>query len=102
LEDQQVVDSELFTLLESSEEAFAQEDLARGTDDLCRAVERVSVPERLLACALILSDCAERLETYGVARIEYVLLTLQALHALLVQRQLRVFARAFSRSASQH
>jgi HEAT repeat protein/Na+/melibiose symporter-like transporter len=89
-------EADLLATLDSCAEALAQDDLERGVMLFSGVIRLSPIDELSETCAEILNDCAERLEEFGAGRLEYVILALHAMHVGFSQRQVGIFARAFS------
>ncbi|HBY95183.1 MAG TPA: hypothetical protein DEP84_14700 [Chloroflexi bacterium] len=77
-------DSAVVTLLEEGIDAFARDQIARGTAVLSQFLHQLPCNTIKGACPAILDECAHRLAQYGASRPEYVLLTLHALQVCLL------------------
>jgi HEAT repeat protein len=73
------VGGELTTPLDDCAEAFARGELARGTALLSRLIRMLPAHGYRETCGVVLRDYAERLDEFGMARIEYLLLALHTL-----------------------
>ena len=86
---------ELLALMDDCAEALARENLERGVA-LMGQVIRLFPSEQLEdSPALILKDCAERLDEFGTQRINYFLLALHTASTALAQKQSNAFTRVF-------
>jgi HEAT repeat protein/Na+/melibiose symporter-like transporter len=89
-------EKDLLAALDSCAEALAQDDLEQGVALFCNAIRLLPAEELSVSCAEILNDCADRLGEFGIGRLEYVILALHTMHVGFSQRQVSIFARAFS------
>jgi hypothetical protein len=96
IEEFETVGDELSAMMEECADAMARGELAQGTKLLSRLIRRVPGDGFCETCAVILLDCADRLDEFGASRTEYLLLALHAIHAGVVRQQSRNFTRAFS------
>jgi hypothetical protein len=96
IEEFETVGDELSALMEECADVMAHGELAQGTVLLSRLIRQVPGDGFCDTCAVILLDCADRLDEFRTARTEYLLLALHAMHAGVIRQQSRTFARAFS------
>jgi HEAT repeat protein len=75
-------DNELIQLMEDCAEALARQQLERGVALLGCVIGLLPLEELDASCRVILQECAERIDEFGVQRIEYVILTLHTMNVL--------------------
>jgi hypothetical protein len=73
------VGGELTTQVDDCAEAFARGELARGATLLSRLIRMLPAHSYGETCGVILRGCAERLDEFGAARTEYLLLALHTM-----------------------
>jgi hypothetical protein len=82
---------DLMAVMDDCAEALAREELERGVALMGRAIRLLPLEGLGETCAIVLQECAERLEEFGARRIEYVLLALHAMNAGVAQKQFDAF-----------
>ena len=73
----------LITVADDCAEAFAKNDLRRGTALLSDMIDNLPVEKFGETYAVIVRDCAARLDEFGAARGEYIVLSLHTINAAL-------------------
>jgi len=71
------------TVFDDCAEAFAENDLQRAVALLKSVINNLPVEDFGKTFAVILKDCAERLDEFGASRIEYLILSLHTIDAAL-------------------
>jgi len=71
--------ADLATAIDTCADAFARNDLARGVELLGRLLRRLPLEDFEETAAIVLRECASRLNQFQDDRLEYVLLTLHAI-----------------------
>ncbi|MEJ2151259.1 MAG: HEAT repeat domain-containing protein, partial [Chloroflexota bacterium] len=89
-------ETHLLAMFDDCAEALAQEDLEQGMALLGDVIRSSPKEELCDSCVEILQNCAECLDEFGAGRMEYVILALHTMHVGFSQRQMSIFARAFS------
>jgi MFS family permease len=84
----QIGGDDLVAVMDDCAEALAREELERGVALMGRVIRLLPLEGLGETCAMVLQECAERLEEFGARRIEYVLLALHAMNAGVVQRHI--------------
>jgi len=78
-----LADDQLQSVLLECQEALAREDLTRGALLVGQVIDRLPIEEFNAAGVAVLRACAGQLQAHGAARVEYLLLALQTLDALI-------------------
>jgi len=81
MDEAQMDGDELMEVMDDCAGALAREDLERGVALMSQVLRLLPAEGVDESCAMILGECAERLDEFGAKRIEYVLLALHTLHA---------------------
>ena len=81
MDEAQMDGDELMEAMDDCAGALARGELADGTALMSQVIGLLPVEGVDESCAMILRECAERLEEFRAGRIEYVLLALHTLHA---------------------
>ncbi len=83
LAERKVLHGELLTLARDASARFAEDELVQATALLSVLLRKVPADVFPAHVELIIRECAERLTEFGPSRLEYVLLSLHALHGIL-------------------
>ena len=81
--------NDLMTIVDDCAEAFAKNDLKSGAALLSDIIDNLPMEKFRGTSALILRNCAARLDEFGPARIEYIVLSLHAINTALNDLQPR-------------
>jgi hypothetical protein len=81
MDEAQMDGDELLAAIDGCAEALAREELADGAALMSQVIRLLPTERFDESCAMILGECAERLDEFEAGRIEYVLLALHTLHA---------------------
>jgi hypothetical protein len=74
----QINDPQLMMVLDDAAEALAQDDLPRGVDLLCGALQMLPTDCLAETSGIVVRECVRQMEQFGSKRIEYVILGLHA------------------------
>jgi MFS family permease len=69
--------------LDSAAQALAQDDLSRGVDLLCAALQLLPAERLVGACGTVVRECVAQMAELGSRRLEYVILALHAFDCVL-------------------
>jgi hypothetical protein len=83
LEDHPLESGDLLRLIDECADVLARQDLAQGVPLISQILLQLPVEQASEACRLILQNCAEGLDDFGTARIDYIVLALHTANTAL-------------------